>query len=116
MWQFKMMGQYYLLKNKVDALEFFNDFVSRKWLYAPKSSFSEFVDFVNKTPVFIAKPVDGSEGKGIEKHSTGAVSEEDLKTLWNHWVLYDMLLEECLKAHDDIYLEQNLSTLSGYTR
>ncbi len=106
----------HLLKNKVDALEFFNDFVSRGWLYTPKSSFSEFMDFVNKTPVFIAKPVDRFEGEGIEKHSVSGISEEDLKTLYNRLVSNGMLLEECLKAHDDIYLgTKALSTFRFYT-
>ena len=106
----------HLLKNKVEALELFSDFVSRRWLYAPKSSFSEFMDFVNKTPVFIAKPVDKFEGEGIEKHSTSDVSEEDLKTLYNHLVSNGMLVEECLKAHDDIYLgTKSLNTFRLYT-
>ena len=101
----------HLLKNKVDALELFNDFVSRGWLYAPKSSFSEFMDFVNKTPVFIAKPVDRFEGEGIEKHSTSGVSEEDLKALYNHLVSNGMLLEECF-----IYLgTKSLNTFRLYT-
>lgn len=106
----------HLLKNKVETLEFFDDFVSREWLYAPKSSFSEFVNFVNKTPVFIAKPVDKFEGEGIEKHSTTDVSEENLKKLYHHLVSTGMLLEECLRAHDDIYLGTiALSTFRIYT-
>ena len=114
----KVNDQKYIhfLRNKVDALEFFKDFVSRRWLYAPKSSFSEFMDFVNKTQVFIAKPVCGREGKGIEKHFTSGVSEEGLKTLYNQMVSKDMLLEECLKAHDDIYLgTKSLNTFRIYT-
>ena len=106
----------HFLRNKVDALEFFKDFVSRRWLYAPKSSFSEFMDFVNKTPVFIAKPVRGREGKGIEKHFSSGVSEEGLKAVYDQLVSKDMLLEECLKAHDDIYLGTiALSTFRLYT-
>jgi len=106
----------HFLRNKVEALELFNEFVSREWLYAPKSSFGEFMDFVNKTPVFIAKPLHGLEGHGIEKHSTSDVSEEELKTLYNHFVSDDMLLEECLKAHDDIYLgTKSLNTFRLYT-
>ena len=106
----------HFLYNKVDALGFFSDFISRGWLYTPKSSFSEFMDFVNKTPVFIAKPVDKFEGEWIEKHSTSGVSQEELKTLYNHFVSDDMLLEECLKAHDDIYLgTKSLNTFRLYT-
>lgn len=107
---------FHFVTNKVDALEFFNDFVSRRWLFAPKASFSEFMDFVNKSPVFIAKPEDGSDGIGIEKHSTSGVSEEDLKTLYDYLVSNGLLLEECLKAHDDIYLgTKALSTFRIYT-
>lgn len=106
----------HFVENKVDALEFFKDFVSRKWLYATKSSFSEFKDFVSKTPVFIAKPLELYEGIGIEKHSTIGVSEKELETLYSYFVSNDMLLEECIKAHDDIYLgTKGLSTFRLYT-
>jgi hypothetical protein len=108
---------FHFLKNKAEALNLFKDLVSRNWLYAPKSSFGEFMDFVNKTPVFIAKPVGGMHGHGIEKHSLEEnTSEEDLKTLYDQLVAKDMLLEECLKAHDDIYLgTKALSTFRIYT-
>lgn len=106
----------HFLENKAEALTLFKELVSRTWLYAPKSSFSEFLDFVNKTPVFIAKPVGGICGRGIEKHFTNDVSVENLKTLYNHLVSNDMLLEECLKAHDDIYLgTESLSTFRIFT-
>lgn len=106
----------HLLLNKVDALKLFHDFVSRQWLYATQSSFDEFLNFVSKTPVFIAKPVHGWEGIGIEKHAVSGVSEEELKALYDHLVSNDMLLEECLKAHDDIYLgTKALSTFRLYT-
>lgn len=106
----------HLIENKAEALELFKDLVSRNWLYVPKSSFNEFLDFVKKTPVFIAKPVGGMCGEGIKKHSTIGISEEDLKTLYDHFVADDVLLEECLKAHDDINLGTTaLSTFRIYT-
>ena len=106
----------HLLENKAEALNLFKDLVSRNWLYAPNSCFSEFMDFIRKTPVFIAKPVGGMCGNGIEKHSTNGVTAEYLQTLFNHLVEGDMLLEECLKAHDDIYLGTTaLSTFRIYT-
>lgn len=106
----------HLLENKAEALNLLKELVSRAWLYTPDTSFIEFVDFVRKTPVFIAKPVGGMCGNGIEKHSVGGASEEDLKTLYEHLVAGNMLLEECLKAHDDIYLgTAALSTFRIYT-
>lgn len=106
----------HILLNKAEALNLFKDLVSRSWLYAPKSSFNDFLEFVNKSPVFIAKLVGGMGGEGMEKHSISKASEEDLKTLYNHFVSEDMLLEECLKAHDDIYLGTTaLSTFRVYT-
>ncbi len=106
----------HLLENKAEALNLFKDLVSRDWLYTPKSTFSEFMHFVHKTPVFMAKPVGGQEGEGIEKHTTCGATEVDLKTLYNHLVEDDMLIEECIKAHDDIYLETTaLSTFRIYT-
>ena len=107
---------YHYLENKADALWLFRDLVSRNWLYATKSSYEDFITFVEKTPVFIAKPVGGMCGEGIEKHSVDRVSENELKQLYNQLVAKDMLLEECLKAHDDIYLGTTaLSTFRIYT-
>ena len=106
----------HLLENKAEALSLFKDLVSRSWLYAPKSSFNEFLDFVKKTPVFIAKPVGGMCGIGIEKYSINEKSEVDIKILYKHFVENDMLLEECLRAHDEIYFGTTaLSTIRIYT-
>lgn len=104
------------LENKAEALELFKDLVQRNWLYVPMSSFDDFMAFVKKTPVFIAKPVGGMCGHGIEKHAVIGAPEEELKTLFNEMMEKDMLLEECLKAHDDIYLGTTaLSTFRIYT-
>ena len=66
--------------------------------------------------MFIAKPVGGQCGRGIEKHSIDKSSGEELKMLYTQMVSNDMLLEECLKAHDDIYLgTRALSTFRIYT-
>lgn len=106
----------HLLENKAEALNLLKDLVSRNWLYAPKSTYFEFVDFLIQTPVFIAKPVGGQCGVGIEKHSISNDSEEELKALFDYFVNKDMLLEECLKAHDDIYLGTTaLSTFRIFT-
>lgn len=106
----------HFLENKAEALNLFKDLVSRNWLYVPKSSYEEFLAFVKKTPVFIAKPVGGMCGEGIEKHFTNDASDDELKNLYNKFVANDMLLEECLKAHDDIYLGTTaLSTFRIYT-
>ncbi len=106
----------HLLENKAEALNLFKDLVSRNWLYVPKSSYDDFLAFVKKTPVFIAKPVGGMCGEGIEKHFTNDASDDELKNLYNKFVANDMLLEECLKAHDDIYLGTTaLSTFRIYT-
>lgn len=106
----------HLLENKAETLSLLSELVSRAWLYTPKSSFEEFKHFVDKTPVFIAKPVSGQEGYGIEKHNTSSFSDQQLATLFRHLVNDDMLIEECIKAHDDIYLGTTaLSTFRIYT-
>lgn len=104
------------LRNKAESMDLFKELISRNWLYAPKSSYSEFEAFIDKTPIFIAKPVRGKCGKGIEKHFIEGTSEEERKRLYEHFVKDDMLLDECLKAHDDIYLgTAALSTIRVYT-
>jgi hypothetical protein len=106
----------HLLENKAEALTLLKDLVSRAWLYAPISSFEEFKEFCKKTPVFIAKPVDGMCGRGIEKYSTSELLESDLLSLYDHLVKDSMLLEECISAHDDINLGTTaLSTFRIFT-
>ena len=107
----------HFLENKADALNLFKDFISRNWLYTPNSSFDDFIAFVKNTPVFIAKPVEGVCGKGIEKYSLTDSNINDLQTIYNQFVTDGgVLLEECLRAHDDIYLgTKALSTVRIYT-
>lgn len=106
----------HLLKNKVETLQILKDLVSRNWLYAKDASFEDFVAFVSETPTLIAKPVNGSCGHGMEKHNLKNAKLDDLEKTYNHFVENDMLLEECLKAHDDIYLGTTaLSTFRIYT-
>ncbi len=106
----------HFLENKAEALSLFKDVVSRNWLYAPTSTYEDFMGFINKVPVFIAKPVDGMCGHGIEKYSVADLSSIDLKTLYNQFSADKMLLEECLKAHDSIYLgTKALSTFRIFT-
>ena len=45
----------HFVENKVDALAFFKDFVSRKWLYASKSSFSDFYGFCEQNTGIYSK-------------------------------------------------------------
>lgn len=106
----------HFLENKAEALNLFKDLISRKWLYVPKSSYTEFVDFCKATPIFISKPIGGMCGEGIEKHIVDCFSDEELKELWNRFVADDILIEECIKAHDDIYLgSAALSTFRIFT-
>lgn len=106
----------HLIENKAEALYLFKDLISRNWLYTSKVAFEDFLDFVANTPIFIAKPVGGKCGRGIEKYSTKGLSEKELKPLYDCFVSNDILLEECLKAHDDIYLGTTaLSTFRIYT-
>ena len=76
----------------------------------------EFVAFVAETPTLIAKPVNGSCGHGMEKYNLKNTLPDYLSKLYNHFVESNMLLEECLRAHDDIYLETTaLSTFRIFT-
>lgn len=77
----------HLLENKAEALNLFKDLVSRNWLYAPQASFEEFIKFTKETPVFIAKPVDGMCGKGIEKYSMNENDTNDLEVLYNQFIM-----------------------------
>ncbi len=106
----------HFIENKVEALKLFNDLVQRDWLYVQESSLEDFKDFVKRTPAFIAKPIRSFGGTGIEKHIVNETSEEDLSVLYKHLKSEDMLVEECIKAHDDINLGSvALSTFRIFT-
>ncbi len=58
---------YHLLNNKVEFNRLFNSELGRGWLYLKEASEEQFAAFLSGKEWVVAKPVDGSCGKGFEK-------------------------------------------------
>lgn len=58
-------AHYFNNKNELDAK--FNDYLKRDWVSTKENSEDEIRAFMDKHPRFIAKPINGECGKGVEK-------------------------------------------------
>lgn len=76
----------------------FSEFMHRDWLDMSTASFDELCAFAAKHPVFMAKPVDGMCGKGIEKINASEYGDG----LYEHLKSGDFILEECVVQHEKL--------------
>lgn len=87
------------IENKLKFAHNFADFLHRGWLDMTTASEAEFEEFIAKYPVFMAKPVDGMCGKGIEKIDARTYEGN----LFEHLKAFNpMVLEECVVQHKDL--------------
>ena len=63
---YNLKDSWYKFDDKVEFNKIFNDYLKRDWLYLNSDNFAEFEDFCKDKKDFIAKPLDGSGGIGIE--------------------------------------------------
>ena len=57
---------WYIFQDKIIFNEYFSEFLHREWLDLRKCSFEEFKTFASSREKFVAKPIDGICGEGIE--------------------------------------------------
>ena len=96
----KSVLHYFMNKDEFNAR--FNDYIKRDWIKVIGSEKQDVIDFMKKHPTFMAKPIDGGCGKGIEK-----INIEEYKSLDE---LYEKLssetdnfeLEELIIQHEDV--------------
>ena len=91
---------YHVLNNKVTFLNTYKEFIKRDYIDIRECSYEEYEDFYNKHEEFMAKPIDGLCGYGIE-----LIKTEDN----NPRIVYDalnskkqFLLEERIKQNAEI--------------
>ncbi len=91
----------YIFANKVEFNKTFNKFIKRDYLKVRGSSKEDILNFITKHKVFMAKPVDGTCGKGIEKLS---IENQDLEELYTYLTNpeHNFLLEEVLTQCDEV--------------
>ena len=90
---------FHIFENKNEFNELFKDYIKRDWVDVKDTPQENVIAFMQKHPVFMAKPVDGGCGHGIEKIDTSQYSSLD--------EVYDKLvqgnnnfeLEEVIKQH-----------------
>lgn len=85
--------------NKTHFLKTFHEFIHRKWIVVKESSFDEFKRMI-ETMDCIAKPIEGTCGKGIFKIC--AKNVDDWKNLYERCIENDVLLEECIQSCEEL--------------
>ena len=87
------------IENKLKFAHNFADFLHRGWLDMTTATEAQLEEFVKKYPVFMAKPVDGMCGKGIEKINAAEFDGN----LYEHLQSFNpAILEECVVQHKDL--------------
>lgn len=91
---------YNVLDDKAKFLNTYKDFINRDFIDLRVNDFDDFISFVNKHPLFIAKPLDGLCGYGVELIDS---SNQDLKSLYNKLIDNGQkLLEEKIIQNEEI--------------
>lgn len=85
------------INDKIKFANNFSDFMHRDWLDLSLATDDEFNKFIDKHSVFMAKPVAGMCGKGIEKINVNNFDKATLGSYLKEKNL--MLLEECVVQH-----------------
>ncbi len=90
-----------MFSNKANFNRLFAEFVKRDWLYAPDSTEAEIKSFLEKHEYTIVKPLDKSQGEGVER-----VSSKEALANWADFVLKvkqdGCLIEELIKQHHEM--------------
>ena len=86
-----------IFDNKLKFSKYFSEFLCRDFIDLDSAEESEIQEFFRKHPVFMAKPLCGMCGKGIEKINTAQFEGEDLCKYLKEKNL--TLLEECVTQH-----------------
>lgn len=94
--QYNDMSYGHCLRNKGEFNAMFQEFVRREWVYLQDKDRA--LDFMSRHEVFMAKPLNGACGKGIEKiHMTREKSPE---AVWERLAANgEYLLEELILQH-----------------
>lgn len=91
---------YKYLDNKILFLDTYKNFIKRDYLDLNSASFEEFKDFVSKHSEFMAKPVNGFCGYGIELINA---KDKNIESLYNELKeKKQFLLEERINQNKDI--------------
>ena len=85
---------------KPTFLHDFKQYVKRDYFVPKDGNYDEFISFINKHNIFMAKPLDGLGGKGVSKENVTDI--DDKKAYYDKLVENHMFLEEVVVQHPDL--------------
>lgn len=93
---------FHYFQNKDEFNTIFQEYIKRDWVKVNGTSKDKVLQFLKEHPIFMAKPIDGGCGKGIEKIHTSDYSslEEVYKNLTKEGDNFE--LEEVIKQHPSV--------------
>lgn len=91
---------YFMNKDEFNAK--FQAYLKRDWIKVNGTPKEQVIDFIQKHDVFMAKPIDGGCGKGIEKIKTQDYPSKD--KLYEHLTQEgnNLVLEEVIEQHPEV--------------
>ncbi|MBQ8484723.1 MAG: hypothetical protein IJ534_01075 [Bacteroidaceae bacterium] len=89
-----------MLRDKQKFLKAFSKVIHREWLYVPEATYDQFQQLITKYDC-IVKPSDGARGAGIFKTYKEDKKRND-KELYEQCVRYEMVVEQCIEACDEL--------------
>ena len=99
--RFNSSSYNHLFRNKVEFNTLFRDFIKRDFIAVNESKKEEVIQFMKKHSTFMAKPVVGTCGKGIEKiHVDDSSLEETYEYLTQEGMNYE--LEEVIRQNKKV--------------
>lgn len=97
---------FHIFENKDEFNKMFNEYLKRDWLKIADSSKEQILEFISKHNTFMAKPIDGGCGKGIEKINSKNYNSSD--------ELYDYLKNNHTNSILEEVIQQNEKVSSIY--
>lgn len=93
-----------VLENKEKFNTKFNEYLKRSWIKVNKENFDEVYDWIKKYKNFMAKPIYGGCGHGIEKIELDKKDEKELKADIKRWAenKEGYILEELVIQNDEV--------------
>lgn len=103
------------LDNKVDFNKYFDNLVTRGWLYLKDSNCEEFESFMRKYKTVIIKPINANQGKGVRFLN---IENADVKmdSLFDSLREEDVMIEEVVVQHPRMtFGNSSVNTIRVYT-
>ncbi len=92
---------FHIFRNKDEFNRMFNKYLKRDWIKIDGTSKEEVIEFMEKHKTFMAKPIDGGCGKGIEKIEVKNYNSSN--ELYNYLTdNHNFELEEVINQHEEV--------------